>query len=96
VKYKNRSNISNNWGNWNHQKTIKKLSKHDWKAHQDKTENSHIWHCAHTSKLLMQNYKTFTLGHIIITHHILCPHSGCNITCCREMLFSRHIIVKIL
>jgi len=36
------------------------------------------------------------MGHNITMHHILCPHSGCNITYCREMLFSRPIIVNIL
>jgi len=64
--------------------------------HIKKLQKTAIFGTAHTLKLLMQKYKIFTMGHNITMHHILHPHSCCNITYCREMLFSGHIIINIL
>jgi hypothetical protein len=48
----NKSDTSNNKGNWNHLKIIQKIpEQHTGKArNQGTTENSHIGHCTHTSE----------------------------------------------
>jgi len=51
VEFKNKCDISNNRGNWNHLIIIQKTTeKQIWKArHQGTTENSRTGHCAGTS-----------------------------------------------
>jgi hypothetical protein len=52
VECRNKGNISNNWGKWNHLKIIHKIpEQHIGKAQNEgTTENSHIWHCTRTSE----------------------------------------------
>jgi hypothetical protein len=52
VECKNKSDTSNNRGNWNHLKIIHKIpEQHTWNArNQGTAENSHIGHCTHTSE----------------------------------------------
>jgi hypothetical protein len=50
VVCKNKSDTSNNRGNWNHFKIIQTIPEQQTgiKQNQEITENSHIWHCTHT------------------------------------------------
>ena len=52
VECKNKSDTSNNSGNWNNLKGIQKIpEQHTGKAlNQRATEISHIWHCTHTAE----------------------------------------------
>ena len=51
VECKNKSDTSNNRGNWNRLKFINKMCEHHmWKAHQRTTGKSHIVHYVHISK----------------------------------------------
>jgi hypothetical protein len=51
VECKNKTDTSNNGGNWNRVKIIRKIpEQHTGKArNQGTTENSHTGHCAHTA-----------------------------------------------
>jgi hypothetical protein len=68
-KNKSDNDNNNNKGKWNHIKTTQKIpEQHTRKAqNQGTTENSHISHCTHTSKVLIYTYKTFDMGNYIIS-----------------------------
>jgi hypothetical protein len=66
---KNKCGTSSNMGNWNHIKIIQEIpEQHTGKTqNQETTENSHIWHCTHTSGSNIVKYKTLNMGNNV-TH----------------------------
>ena len=63
MECKNKSDTSNNSGNWNNLKGIQKIpEQHTGKAlNQGATEISHIWHCTHTAESSNVAVRTFNV-----------------------------------